>query len=244
MDSRQHLVDVPHRVGEGWALVRREADTAAEQMAIDERLAAQAQRTVRLFRWRRPAVSLGRRQPVPSWANESSLAAHGIERVERPTGGGIALHGSDLSFSVVAPMAQVAIGALMDTAAARLTCGLRTCGIWVEWQREVEPRQSSGQAGRITYCLTEQSPYALMIGRRKVGGLALRRYRASWLVQGSMLMRPLPAVFRSILPEAVQGAWRMSAVSLEEAMRAPLADDALIDALHQAWEAGEDDHAL
>ena len=212
MDSRQHLVDVPHRVGERWALVRREADTAAEQMAIDERLAAQAQRTVRLFRWRRPAVSLGRRQSVPSWVKESSLAAHGIELVERPTGGGIALHGSDLSFSVVAPFSPGGgIDALMEMIASLLGRALRTMGVWMEWSAEAD------SATRMTYCLTERSPYALMVGTRKLGGMAIRRTRASWLIQGSLLLRALPPIFDMVMPAEVRLAFETCAITVEEA---------------------------
>lgn len=231
MDSRQHLVDVSHHIGEGWALVRREADTAAEQMAIDERLAAQAQRTVRLFRWRRPAVSLGRRQSVPSWVNESSLAAHGIELVERPTGGGIALHGSDLSFSVVAPLSPGwGIDALMEMIASSLGRALRTMGVWMEWSAEAD------SATRITYCLTELSPYALMVGTRKLGGMAIRRTRTSWLIQGSILIRTLPQVFKTVMPAHVHRAFETRAVSLEEACGDSVEDATLnhtfVDAFH------------
>ena len=216
-------------VGVGWTIRRLDGRTAAEQMAIDERLAAAAQPTFRLFRWSRPAVSLGLKQAPPSWICASQLSAHGIDVVRRPTGGGAALHGSDLSFSVVEPLsAGWRIGGLVETVAHRVSCGLRTLGMWVEWQREDE------SAGRIIYCLTEPSPYALMVGERKLGGMAIRRTRASWLIQGSILMRPLPDVFRAVMPEAVRAAFETHAISVEDARGARVSDEDVMAACADA----------
>ncbi len=201
-------------------------------MLIDEQLAAQAQPTVRVFQWKQPAVSLGYGQPPPAWVERSWLSTQGVEQVVRPTGGGIALHGSDLSFSVVAPIVpRERVGALMEQVAVRLTRSLRACGVWSEWRQDVECRN------RITYCLTEDSPYALMIGKRKVGGLALRRVRTNWLIQGSILMRPLPAVFQRVLPEEVKWSFDTHSISLEEAKGGPLTEFAVVHALRQAWRA-------
>ena len=198
-------------------------------MAIDERLAAAAQPTFRLFRWNRPAVSLGLKQVPPSWICASQLSAHGIDVVRRPTGGGAALHGSDLSFSVVEPLSPGRrMSELVEAVAHRLSRGLRTIGIWVEWTRDVE------SVGRMTYCLTEPSPYALMVGARKLGGMAIRRTRASWLIQGSILMRPLPDVFRAVMPEAVRAAFETRAISVEDARGARVSDEDVMAACADA----------
>lgn len=206
-----------------------DGETAAEQMAIDERLAAAAQPNLRLFRWNRPAISLGLKQTPPPWVNVSALSARGIDVVRRPTGGGIALHGSDLSCSVVAPMAQVALGVLMDGVASSLCRGVRTLGVRAVWERE------AASAARITYCLTERSPYALMVDGRKLGGLAIRRTPVSWLIQGSLLVRALPPVFRLVMPEPVRRAFEARAVSLEEACGDIVEDATLNHAFVEAF---------
>ena len=76
-------------------------------------------------------------------------------------------------------------------------------------------REAPGRT-RIAYCLAEPSPYAVLIGSRKVAGFALRRYRESWLIHGSLLVRPLPRVVTRWLPEAVAERLALRAVALSE----------------------------
>jgi lipoate---protein ligase len=75
----------------------------AWQMAIDAWLLEQDQPALRLYRWQRPCLSVGRHQRrLPaSWLE---LAARGaIELVRRPSGGGAVLHGGDLAYGLVWP---------------------------------------------------------------------------------------------------------------------------------------------
>ncbi len=75
----------------------------AWQMAIDAWLLEQAQPALRLYRWQRPCLSLGRHQRrlPPHWLE---LAAGGaIELVRRPSGGAAVLHGGDLAYALVWP---------------------------------------------------------------------------------------------------------------------------------------------
>ena len=213
-----------------WRIVRMDGETAREQMAIDEDLAREAQPMLRLFRWSRPALSLGFKQPMPAWMDRESLASHGVEVVERPTGGGIAVHGSDLSCSVVVPQeAGVTLRALMQTVCEALASAVQSFGVECRWLNDGVASQ------RIDYCLTEESPYAIMLGERKLCGLALRRYPASWLVQGSLLVRNLPAVFARVMPREVSETLQARAVSLEEATGQPIADDELTARIMEAW---------
>lgn len=220
-----------------WTVHRLDGETAAEQMAIDERLAAAAQPNLRLFRWNRPAISLGLKQTPPPWVNVSALSAHGIDVVRRPTGGGIALHGSDLSCSVVAPLAPGRrINVLMDGVASLLCRGLRALGVRAAWECE------AASAPRITYCLTERSPYALMVDGRKLGGLAIRRTPVSWLIQGSVLVRALPPVFRLVMPEPVRRAFEARAITLEDACGCRIEQADLEERLLDAFEEEGDDY--
>jgi lipoate-protein ligase A len=73
------------------------------QMAIDAWLLEQGQPALRLYRWPRPCLSVGRHQRrLP--AHWLELAARGaIELVRRPTGGAAVLHGGDLAYALVWP---------------------------------------------------------------------------------------------------------------------------------------------
>jgi hypothetical protein len=61
-----------------------------------------------------------------------------------------------------------------------------------------------------------------MIENRKVAGFALRRYPSTWLIQGSLLVRPLPQVLREAMPEAEAAALEARAVPLARAAAMPL----------------------
>jgi len=230
------MLDTPPLTIGSWQFLLTEEDTAQAQMRLDEQLARRARPTLRLFRWAAPAVSLGFRQAPPDWTGEARLAAHGIERVERPTGGGIAVHGSDLSCSVTVPMeAGLPLREVMAGVCEGLSEAIRAFGAAVSWQAEVEGGR------RLEYCLTEPSPYAIMAGDRKVCGLAIRRYPESWLLQGSLLARPLPAVFERVMPPAVWEQFSARAVSLEEASGNLVSDTELMERVIRAWQ--RKDHA-
>jgi hypothetical protein len=74
-----------------------------------------------------------------------------------------------------------------------------------------------------------------MAGERKLAGFALRRYPESWLVQGSMLVEPLPGHIEQALPEAVGAAYRTRAVPLGEAAGRPLRAPAVAERWADEW---------
>lgn len=217
-------------------------------MAFDERLAQEAVLLVRLFTWEPPAVSFGCRQPRPEWFDEVRWRGSGLEWVERPTGGGIALHGSDVSLAVVVPRAiGLPLDQLMDLVCQSAVRLCRSYGL------NAAPQVQTERPRRITYCLTELSPYAVSLdpstrapdlaeGSRsgfrptgamrefgglhgyKVGGFALRRYRESWLIQGSLLVRPLPRRLIQAIPREVADALGQRALSLAEASATPVTE--------------------
>src|SRR5215468_7800708 len=79
--------------------------SAAMNMAIDEALVeAAVVPTIRFYRWRSPALSFG------YFGKFSDLAIYAAERdlVRRWTGGGIVLHGDDLTYSIVIPSSNAA----------------------------------------------------------------------------------------------------------------------------------------
>ncbi|SBO42567.1 hypothetical protein [Cyanobium sp. NIES-981] len=75
----------------------------AWQMALDAWLLEQPRPAFRLYRWRRPTLSLGRHQRrYPSHWRELG-AAGTIDLVRRPSGGRAVLHGGDLTYALVWP---------------------------------------------------------------------------------------------------------------------------------------------
>ncbi len=178
-----------------WRVLLDGPRPAAAQMTFDERLICLGVPTVRFFTWHPPAVSLGFKQPPPEWLTPSQWSAQGLELVERPTGGGMAFHGSDVSLSIVVPRASaVPLELIMRTVCQSAVQVCRAFGAEAHALMDVQTE------GRITYCLTQPSPYAVLIGARKVAGFAVRRYPDGWLIQGSLLVRRLPGLLARALP--------------------------------------------
>lgn len=215
-----------------WTVLVAERESARDQMALDEELAAQARPTFRLFRWAHPAVSTGRRQTPPDWAEAGRLRQYGVAAVQRPTGGALAVHGSDLSCSVVVPRhPAVGLEGLMALVACAVSGAARAFGIPARWLGRV-PAPTGGEAD---CCLADTSPYAVMAGGRKLCGFAVRRLPQSWLIQGSLLVRELPSVFQDVMPADVHAQFAARAVSLEAAAGRPVTDEELVTRTIQAW---------
>ena len=200
-----------------WRVVFGGASTAAEHMALDESLARKAEASVRVFTWNPPAVSLGLKQPRPEWLEPSAWTAAGLELVERPTGGGLAVHGSDCSIGVVVPReASILLAAVMATVCRSAVRLCRGYGV------QAEPIVDVPGARRVTYCLTEPSSYAVMAGPRKLAGFALRRYPESWLIQGSLLVSPVPDRLNAAMPAEARRQFEARAIALSEAAGRPV----------------------
>ena len=213
-----------------WRLLNEAPRPAAAQMARDAQVAADGVPTVRFFRWDPPALSLGFKQPRPEWLKRPAWRAAGLELVERPTGGGIAFHGSDLSVAVIVPRALT----LPLATLLRIICQSTTslCSLYAGEARGVLDAEGSR---RITYCLTETSQYAVFIGERKVAGFGVRRYPRSWLVEGSLLVRPLPAALAQALPSTLRSQLQRHAVSLAEAAGEALDESEVAERWVERW---------
>ena len=198
--------------GAPWRLIFETDRPAEQQMLVDERLAQEGRPVLRLFTWRPWAMSLGWKQPRPEWLARCATRTSNIVVVERPTGGGIACHGTDVSWSVVMPRTEAPSVHHLASSVSWTVANL--CESFGAPARALVDVRGSR---RITVCLCEPSNYAVMTGMRKLAGLAIRRYHDSWLVQGSLLVRPLPSRVLEVLPSRVRHDWRACTVSLSEA---------------------------
>ncbi len=204
---------------------------AAEQMRQDSEAAAVCASGMRFFIWSPPAVSLGWKQPVPEWLCSPAWQDSGLQWVERPTAGGAAFHGTDVSLSLVVPQSeQPSLRGLMARvceSAARLC---RRFGI------EAEACTDRPSAGRVTVCLSQPSPYAVLVAGRKVAGFGARRYPRAWLVQGSLLVNDLPAALAVALPESVRSELEARALPLAAAADRALSEENVAHAWAEQWE--------
>jgi len=162
---------------------------AAMNMAIDEALLEHAQvRSLRFYRWRRPSLSFGY---FGRYADAREL---GDERdlVRRWTGGGMVLHGSDLTYSIIIPKTS--------------DDGIAGSRLVYEQIHETIRRVLSAGPAEIALAVTDAPKISdacfanpvtadVLVHGRKIAGAAQRRTRAGLLHQGSIQYEALPAGF-------------------------------------------------
>ncbi len=160
-------------------------------MAADE-LAAESfdgNMSLRFFRWEGQGVTFGYAQPFTDVEKAISPAHKAYPRARRPTGGGIVIHDSDLTFSLVLK-AERSLKPLEIYARihAAVNAGLKERGIGAELYAEKAPPSvyNPSKDGLASACF--QNPVALDLvgGGKKLLGGALRRFGETVLYQGSL----------------------------------------------------------
>ncbi len=127
-----------------WRLIPLETHNAFMNMAIDEailaaRIANLVPNTLRLYRWRPGAVSIGKNQNPTKELNVDACQEMGIDIVRRISGGGTVFHSAkdEVTYSVVAQTASIAqdIPAMYQRIYSAITDALRLMGIPADFSR-------------------------------------------------------------------------------------------------------------
>ena len=173
------------------------AASGAENMGRDRRLLLQAESStdlvtvVRLYRWSRPTVSLGRHQDPGQAIDLPYCQRNGIEWVRRPTGGRAVLHDQELTYAVVSNDPDLfpcgSISATYRLVSEILAGGLAALGGDVSLQRKEGASVPKGVP--INPCFATASRYELLFQGRKLVGSAQRRLKRSFLQHGSIPVR-------------------------------------------------------
>jgi lipoate-protein ligase A len=161
----------------------------AMNMAIDEALLENANLpTVRFYSWARPSLSFGYFGRIA----EAEAAEPGREVVRRWTGGGIVLHGDDLTYTVIVPATDPLFRrdlngtySVLHQAICRVLCA---SGREATLAADAAPKISEA-------CFANPVRADILLGGRKIAGAAQRRTRWGFLHQGSVQLDDLPANF-------------------------------------------------
>ena len=93
---------------EKWRLINLETNDAFSNMAIDEAILNARSRdevpnTVRFYRWKPSAVSIGKNQSLHVEVNVQACKDHGIDIIRRITGGGAVYHDyeGEITYSII-----------------------------------------------------------------------------------------------------------------------------------------------
>ena len=198
-----------------WRIINSPAADGATNMAIDESILeavrqGQSPPTLRLYTWKPACLSIGRFQRVARSADWDALAGLGYGFIRRPTGGRAVLHDDELTYAVIANMAQLAgMGANTDIACRSgvagmgrstgtgvldtylilsrgLAAGLARMGIPAELAPRDAAAEHRGRIGGSAACFDSPSAYELLAGGRKIVGSAQVRRGSAFLQHGSI----------------------------------------------------------
>ena len=162
--------------------------SAALNMAIDEILLTTAEAPIlRVYQWSKAAVSYG------YFSKYDEVAAQWPTRdaVRRWTGGGIVLHGEDITYSLIVPRPHpFACGRAGESYRAIHEC-------LADWMKNhgLRVELTDGAVKQSDECFANPAPHDIVAGEQKVSGAAQRRTRSGLLHQGSI--QPVPAGFRA-----------------------------------------------
>jgi lipoate-protein ligase A len=169
-----------------WRFLKYETHDAPYNMAIDEAMLTLQSKcnlkpTLRVYGWTRPTFSFGYFQKMDDEVEVEACRMAKVDLIKRPTGGGMVVHGWDLTYTVVVGLdnpliprepinsyriiGQCVVEALKDLGIEAYT-------------------SSSASEADLNVCLAKSALYDVMIENKKVAGAAQRRRKGVLLNQG------------------------------------------------------------
>ena len=221
--SPWHLIVEPH------------GRTGAENMALDEALLHEADRSgsafLRLYRWSPPCLSFGRNEPALARYDRSAIERLGLDVVRRPTGGRAVWHEHELTYAVAAPVA--AFGTLRASYRAiheRLAAALRRLGAAAALAADRGAPALDDASGA---CFAAPVGGEVVVAGRKLVGSAQVRHGSAFLQHGSMLLGGSQAVVETVSrrPSPNESATTLSAI-----LGRPVGFDEVASAIAAGWE--------
>ena len=174
----------------------REAHSAAMNMAVDEALLETTSApSLRFYCWRRPSLSFGYFGSFADVASEEPRR----EIVRRWTGGGIVLHGSDLTYSIILPSRDASLPQGPRAIYRQVHEAIRRA-----FSDQSNILLAAEDAPKVSEaCFANPVIADLLADGRKIAGAAQRRTRAGLLHQGSIQYEALPENFRDAFAHAL-----------------------------------------
>ena len=177
-----------------WYLSTDPPASAEKNMAKDEyclRRAIELGRPIlRLYQWQAMTLSLGRNQKPERQIDLEGCARNGVGLVRRVTGGQAVLHGSDLTYSVTAPLRgagfEGGIMAIYREISRAMVAFFEELGLEPE-VKAYTGRERVEMASPV--CFATPSAYEIMIRGRKLVGSAQRLLPDGFLQHGSIPLR-------------------------------------------------------
>ncbi len=178
-----------------WRLLQSGVCASSENMAWDEALlesaAFRGEPTIRFYGWREAAATFGYSQrfaDVSRWTTLRPL-------IRRPTGGGLVLHDSDWTYSVIIPPSHSWYQLRAAESYQRMHHWIRDAFVKLNLATELSRGCQKDIPGQ---CFAGAEKFDVLCAGRKIAGAAQRRNKFGLLIQGSVQFEP---------PQADRSAW-------------------------------------
>jgi lipoyl(octanoyl) transferase len=159
-------------------------------MAVDEALALSVRNrrsppVLRFYEWLEPSVTIGSFQKINS-INLSYCREHRIPLVRRLTGGRAILHGKELTYSLSARADNGPFSSGLLDSYMKIGEAFRTAFAFSGISPEIRVRRERSSGIRTPHCFHSTSLGEITLRGKKVAGAAQKRWRESFLQQGSL----------------------------------------------------------
>ncbi len=167
-----------------WRFVDSPSLSAKENMAIDESLLLECKDipVFRLYSWEPNCFSIGRFQKIE---DVEDWQRYGKKWAKRITGGGLLLHGFDVSYAVVMPINLLGKRSVKES--YEYICKFilnfyKNLGLNPNWAKDIFANSLS----HSSFCQEGFEPYDIIIEGKKIGGNAQKRTKNFILQHGSI----------------------------------------------------------
>ena len=176
-----------------WRVIDTGALDPAANMAFDEAILQGYERhssppTLRIYGWKEPGLSLGYSQDPSEELDIGLCRKASMPFVRRITGGGIILHGNELTYSLVCSKADLNIPARISSSykiiSSFLIAFYNALGIKAEFACDAVKDQALSLPS--TLCFAAKEKYDIVSNGRKIGGSAQKRLRGVIFQHGSV----------------------------------------------------------
>jgi len=168
-----------------WRFIDTSSLTAHENMELDESLLQSNEPIFRLYTWKSSSFTIGRSQKIE---NIKDAKKFGDNWAQRMTGGGLLLHGFDVSYTIIVPTKLLGNRNVKES--YEYLCGFllnfyKKLGLHVEYAKDC----LASSLSKSIFCQDGFEPYDMIIKGKKIGGNAQRRTKNFIHQHGSIPLR-------------------------------------------------------
>ncbi len=225
-----------------WRIIDTGAMDPFSNMALDETLLKSYEEnpsrpTFRIYGWSKPGLSFGYSQDPSDELDLDICKARSVPVVRRITGGGIILHGNEITYSLVCSKEDLGIRSQVEASYKVISSFLisfyAALGIDARFACDIPSEEKLGIPSTI--CFAAKEKYDIIVYDKKIGGSAQKRSRDTIFQHGSIPLNFGAGYASSFLRTRPSGKPENGATSLEEILGLELKISKLSQLLRTAF---------